>query len=240
MTTQVRRRADMENTAFVTDEEIQQYIQDSYGELYDLIIESNPTFYQATSGTITTVEGTDTYTVPETVETDANMYKVVGVDVQFNGVWRSIRPFRSYQLNVLNDQTSWADRYSVFYQMVGPKRQVGAAISDADQRQIRFIPSPPSGQSARVHYIPYPDNLAAGSIDFQSFTGWDEYIICDAAAKCLEKEESHEAADRLLARKMAAAARIRYQAQTMNDDDPGSVRDSSGDFQSYWGWNWEF
>ena len=40
MTTRVRRRADMENTQFVTDAEIYRYLNDSLTELYDLFVTS--------------------------------------------------------------------------------------------------------------------------------------------------------------------------------------------------------
>ena len=63
--TLVRQRADQENSQFVTDQELRQYINRSYCELYDLLIpNANSEDYFLNDSTVTLVSGTQTYDLP--------------------------------------------------------------------------------------------------------------------------------------------------------------------------------
>lgn len=228
LVTQVRRRADMENTTFVTDSEIEQYIHDSYGELYDLIIESAGEEHFITSTTFSTIADTASYALSDQLGQEGpfevpplalEIYKTLGVDVLFNGEWLSLAPHRLGERNIRGD-VGWAAIDDVVY-------RVYTNLSENPLRQIEFSPTPTSVYSVRFRYIPIPSDLSGdgtsgGDQTFQSFTGWDEFIVCDAAAKCLEKEESDSR--HLLARKMAAGERIRWHATTMNQESGGKVR----------------
>ena len=60
-----RQRADMENSQFVTDDEMRRYINRGYAELYDLIVTSaNSEDYFLSSSTVQLVTGTKTYNLP--------------------------------------------------------------------------------------------------------------------------------------------------------------------------------
>src|SRR5690606_25178722 len=89
------------------------------------------------------------------------------------------------------------------------------------------MPVPLGIHEVRMFYIPLPptligDGTLVNTQTFQSFSGWDEFIVCDAAAKCMEKEESDPSF--LLGRKAAAADRIRWHAMTMDQNSGGRVR----------------
>ena len=54
-----RQRADNENSQFVTDTELTRYLNNSWGELYNLIIENFNDDYFTTSHSFSLTSGTD-------------------------------------------------------------------------------------------------------------------------------------------------------------------------------------
>lgn len=79
--TRTLRRADMENSRFIGDEsgdsELGQYINDSYGELYDLLVGKYENYY-TTNSNVTVTSG-------NTANLPATFYKLIGVDRALNG-----------------------------------------------------------------------------------------------------------------------------------------------------------
>ncbi len=222
MVTRVRRRADMENTTFVTDAEIEEYVEASLGELIDLMLEEGGGDWMltATQGQ-STAAGTDTYQIytNDIDMANANVYKVLGVEVQFNGKWRRLRRFSHWQGSRLEDLSGWTSENSVYYKVLW-QPTMGA---DA---KIQFEPAPQGVHTFRVLYIPYPSDWSSGGFtNFLGFTGWEEYVIVDAAMKCLEKEESDT--KHLMVRLARLQERIRHHAKTMNYGEGDAIRDVS-------------
>ena len=60
LVTRVRQRADMEDNYFVSDIEVQTYINAAIAELHDLLIQTYGQDYYVSSNTFTTTAGTDT------------------------------------------------------------------------------------------------------------------------------------------------------------------------------------
>lgn len=226
MRTRVRRRADMENSSFVSDTELDEYIEGSYGELVDLILEhGGGDFMAASTPANPTVAGTDSYSIYSNVGdlTEALIYRVLGVEVQFNGKWRRIGRFMHWQRVSREDQNGWASQHSVKY-------SINWLPGPGENANIQFEPTPQAVHQFRVIYIPYPADWSTGGFTtFQGFTGWDEYIVIDAAMKCLEKEESDIQA--LLLRKQLMTQRIRQAVSNMNFGEGYSLRDMyEGDY----------
>ena len=73
---QVRQRADMLASSFVTDDELAEYINQSVAELYDLLVQTDEDFY--TRGLEQTV------TTPA-IALPADFYKLRGVDARVSG-----------------------------------------------------------------------------------------------------------------------------------------------------------
>lgn len=234
--TQVRRRADMENTQFVTDAEIQQYVQDSYGELYDLIIANAGVDHFRATLDFSTIADQATYNLNDRLgltppfdspfTSPKNVYKTIGMEVLLQGYYRPIRPGRRMDLGAPDMSQVWSKPDDLTYHL---HTVMGAGGS---YQAVTFFPVPSGVYSCRLHYIPSPADLAgeadsSTSVLLNSYSGWDEYVIVDAAAKCLEKEESD--ARHLYKRKVEVAARIAWHAQTMNNDGPGRVRNVDAD-----------
>ena len=215
--TKAKQRADMENSDFVSDTEWATYIQDSMGELFDLCIEGagEDWFTNATTAQ-NTVAGTASYTL---TPPSGTIYKIVLVQTVFNGVTRPIRRavgVIGFQTNLLAGQSGWADEQTTFYRTT---HKQGGDV------EITFYPTPDSERPFQVIYVPSPTDIDNGSNLFQGFSGWDEYIVVDAAMKALEKEESNTQA--LMMRKAQLRERILHHAQTLNMGEGASIVDQS-------------
>lgn len=220
LTTQVRRRARMEGSQLCSDSEIQQYIQDSWGEYWDLLIEYMPQdHFVEDAEPISTVAGTAQYAILSAVATNARPYKILGVDLVLSGVVHHLSPSSSMPMKALSaDTINSPTGRPTEYALYGPVYLSTGGTSN-ELRGLALWPIPDAVYTVLVYYIPMPPDLTANSDNNMfSFSGWDEFIICDAAAKCLEKEESYEAADRLLRRKAATEQRLRFHLMTMSSD----------------------
>jgi len=238
LVTRVRRRSSHENSLFVSDAEVEEYVEQSLGALYDLVIESNgPAFWQDTSAPTKTVPGEFLYLPGDDPPID--IYKIIAVEVLWDGKYRKVRPYTAADDMMLEDETGWTHHSGIRYRALYPKVPsgpiVGSALGGAGYRHIRFIPTPQAEHTFRVRYIPVPADWSTNpTYSFTGLSGWDEWIVCDAAAKVLEKEESLEQAQYLIARREAAADRIRWATSTMNEDGQGRVRDLDEEALAWW------
>lgn len=237
LVTRVRRRADMENSTFCSDLEIQEYIEQSYGALYDLMIASGAGEMIATQTQAhTTVANTAEYTIYDDgdgASDVAKVYKIIKVTAQFDGKYRPIKPGQLHDYFSHADRDGqWSDRRDVRYVSLLVSDD-GLASSAPFERNIAFYPTPPAGYSFKVFYIPYPIDWSDNSAYvMQGYSGWEEYVVCDAAAKCLEKEESDPTF--LLTRRDQAAQRVLRHMATMNHDYAGKVRNIDIEHGNYW------
>lgn len=226
----VRYRTDQENSTFVSDTELEQYIQESYFELYDLIIESVGPDHFINSHTFTTTSGDAEYPLVSSEDSNGrplNIYKIVAVGVSIDGSAADYRPIRRFSLNDYWKYAAvdgWNSPESVFYN-VSTRIPAAGEYGGNQYREINFIPKPLGAHSVTILFIPTPIEMSDSGTEiyFLHFTHWDEYIVVDAAAKVLEKEESE--AGHLYKRKEELRQRILWHANTMNTEDAGSVND---------------
>ena len=200
--TRARERSDMVNSSFVTDSELNGYLSASYAELYDLLVQSGLVYYTPTTQTIT-ANGNESYALP------ADYYGTIRVDRQIGGDYFPLSEYMITERHKYENLSGEADVYS-------PQ---GANLS--------LLPAP-SGGTYRHIYIPAPVDLGDSSSVTDSTTidgvsGWEEYIIADAARKMLQKEESSTVAiERDLTR---LRARIEEAAQNRAWATPRRVSD---------------
>ena len=135
--TLTRQRADMENSQFVDDTELTRYLNNSWGELYNLIGENFNEDYFTTSTTISLTSGTDSYSLP------SDFYKLRGVDLVVTST-ESV-PLRRYNWaqRTRNSLTVYARDYRYRLQ----------------KNSIVFTPVPSTSDSIKVFYIPSPRKL---------------------------------------------------------------------------------
>ena len=226
----VRQRADMEENYFVSDLEVQTYINVGLSELHDLLIQTYGQDYYISSKTVTTTSGIDTYPINDSTSSydiaATDFYKLRGIDAKLNGnIWSTLIPFNFNERN-LNQQGSITNVWGLTntrYRLVG--------------EDLVFTPSPNSSIDIKVWYIPTAQQFssvtpATSTTTFDDINGYAEYVIIDAAIKCLQKEESDVQV--LLAQKTAMKRRIEVAASNRDAGSPLSVSDVYRANNSFW------
>lgn len=212
---EVRQRADIESatTAF-PDSELTRYINQSIARLHRKIHRVQPDML-VTSTTITTAASTESYALP------ATFYALVGSpEVNLGGPGPSTL-----------HRWQWADRASYLYEggwAYG--RPVAYRLVGADT--ISFLPIPNAVYSVKVFYVPAPTDLSADGDTFDGRSGWEEWVVLDAAIKVATKEE-RDITD-LRAERDDAWAEIAADLPQQDRGAPSRVADVTGD--DAWEW----
>ena len=174
--TRVRQRADMVWSAFVSDAEIVDYINVAMAEIHDLLVDKYEDYYVST--TTYTLPGGNPGTLP------ATFYKALGVDFDSGGVSYRLKRYSFQERNMYNSPGAVAARIAdTRYAIQG--------------NQIKFIPDPTTSGTVTLHYVPEAQRFSSGSTSATIVSlapaianGYEEYVVVDAAIKCLLKEES--------------------------------------------------
>lgn len=216
--TAVRQRADMQNqsgdytNAFVQDPELNSYINQSYFELYDILVGAYGENYSVAPPYFFQTDGVNQF-----FDLPDDFYKLLGADVQVtsnvqNNAYWTLKPFNFSERN----------KYAV------PNTQLYFGITNLRYRiqgnQIWLNPLPQINQTVRLFYVPKMTTLSADSDEVQGVSGWTEYIIVDAAIKCMQKEESDVSV--LMAQKQALLKRIDGIAENRDAGMPATIADT--------------
>ena len=224
----VRQRADMESNDFVSDLEVQTYINAGLAELHDILIQTYGQDYYVSNATFNTVAGTDTYPINSSTSGPniSNFYKLRGMDAKVNGAdYFTLRPFNFNERNVYQNWGSWSllGLTNIRYRMVGDN--------------IVFTPQPDNVTEVKVWFIPTAQQFdsatpATSTTTFADINGYAEYVVIDAAIKCLQKEESDVQV--LMAQKQAMKRRIEEAANNRDAGSPLQVSDIYGENNYQW------
>tara|TARA_R110002167_G_scaffold88894_3_gene239589 strand:+ start:381 stop:1094 length:714 start_codon:yes stop_codon:yes gene_type:complete len=220
----VRQRADMQSNLFVSDIEVQTYINAAISELHDILIQTYGQDYYVSTTIFATEAGTDSYSLSTKV--GADFYKLRGVDAQLNGSdYFTLSPFNFNERNLYQNWGSWslAGLTNVRYRMVGGN--------------LVFSPQPEGVTNVRVWYIPTAQQFssatpATSTTTFDDYNGYAEYVVVDAAIKCLQKEESDVSV--LRAQKVEMKRRIEEAADNRDAGSPLSVTDIYVGNNDFW------
>jgi hypothetical protein len=220
--TAVRQRADQVNSTFVSDAELTSYVQQSAFELYDVMVQKygDAYFVKAPPATITTDGTNEVFALP------TDLYKLLGVDLQTNGApngWLTLRPF-----NMAERNRNWRPNAAPIVGFTSLRYRLHGT-------NLWLTPLPASGQTLRIWYVPRLATFTGDTDTLDGISGWTEYVIVDAAIKCMVKEESDPSA--LFAQKAALLKRIEEAAGNRDEGAPPTVSDVNGpDSASGYGW----
>lgn len=176
-----RARADMETDdgedEFVTDSMILTWINLAITELIETIV-AEAEDLTGTPGTGITVSATaSTSADVDLYDLATDVFKLVGVDISNDGGtnWVNCERFPFAERNSDRVYRSRGMRY--------------ALVGD----QIMFRPVPTGAVSFRYWYIPtfvpLTDVDGEGSASFDFIHGWDDWVACRVAIRCLQKQE---------------------------------------------------
>lgn len=207
-----RQRADMVNSRFITDAELNYFINASFGELYDLLVNSRGENYYVSSYNFTTTINQDTYPLP------ADFFKLMGVDYVTSTTQAiTLKAFRWQERNRFREPFYNVRNYNLMYQVRG--------------NNLVFIPTPNGSQQIRLWYIPRHQELALDTNSFDGINGWEEYIIIDAAIKMRVKEESP--VEELILAKNDMKARILSACSGRDSGEPPRVVDTDSNYAGF-------
>lgn len=207
-----QQRADMINNNFVTLQEWNDYINHSYTELYDILVQvyGDEYFLAAPYSFSTDGRTPGLYPLP------SDFYKLVGVDLGLGGTsptgWLTLKKFAFISRNRYifgNVPISFLGLMGLRYRLEG--------------NYLEFIPYPSSNQTIRLRYVPRPVTLLSDSDILDGISGWDEYVVVDSAIKALQKEESDTSV--LMAQKQALLQRIQSAASNRDAGQPEVASD---------------
>lgn len=218
--TAAKQRADMVNSEFLTEAEWNSNINNSYYELYDLLVQKyGNDYFVAPPLTIPISATSQTYALPNGVNYSAApaFYKLMGVDLQLYPGTNNYLTLHPFMFSERNKYSS--PNFSALQGVLRPNYRLNG-------NNIMLIPASPSGQSIRLWYVPRLVELSTDESVADGVSGWDEYIIVDAAIKALQKEESDVSV--LMAQKQALIARIDAAGENRDQGAPQTVSDVSG------------
>ncbi|MEK9984585.1 MAG: hypothetical protein VW879_07565, partial [Opitutae bacterium] len=113
--TRARRRADMENSSFVSDAEIQDYLNSSISELHDFMVKSYEDYF-VSEQTYNAPIATGGANLPD------DFYKALGVDYNSGGITSTLRAYSFTERNIYNTPYAAIDRLAEpMYKVEGSK-----------------------------------------------------------------------------------------------------------------------
>lgn len=208
-----RERADMVNSQFISNSELESLVNESATELYDLLVTTLGADYYVEELAFPLVANQDTYPLPN------DFYKMAGVDlISGSGKPLTVKPFMFQERNRYNNSLIYdASTDGVLrlrYRIVG--------------NNIRFIPDVRANYSVSLWYHPACPVMTNDVDTFDGINGYEELVILLTAMKMLQKEESDTSA--LERRYQYLVERIQSSAANRDAGFPEKVQDTRRDF----------
>lgn len=205
--TRTRRRANIENNYFVSDDELTDYLNSSLGEMYDVMTNTYNDYNITTFQSILT-------NLNNIIPIPSSFDKIRGVDFQLQDApsnWTTLYAFGMPQRNRRNNSISNFcipfTNVNLVYRLIN----VGIMIEPAQQCQGTY----------QVWYVPKYVPLVAltDTLTIQMDTNaWSEYAIVDCCIKILNKQNLDPSG--FMANKDALAIRIKSSAQNRDAASP--------------------
>lgn len=223
---QAQLRADKLNSPFITLDEWNIMINKSMFGLFDWLTDKDGENFVVASPYTFSTTGAKNYALPDGSSsfavggvTPPAVYKMLGVDCGVavgNNAWVTLPRY------------NWIDRNRFIY----PQLQANAlGVFNLSYRQmgnqLYFIPNPTAGQFIQIWYVPVM-TMALQDTDMLSFSisGWDDYVIVDAARRACLKEESFEQAAALTQELDGMKERIEEIASNRDQGQPNTISDT--------------
>jgi len=210
----VLQRVDMVNTNFISDAELNSWINQGADTVYDLIVQTYEDYY-TNSFQFTIASNEDGYTLPDSV------YKIRGLDFQVSGDWLTVHRFTMAERNRANRQINRGllGFTNIKYKWIG--------------NTIKIIPAEQAAGTYQCWYIPNITPLTNDSDELPvDIDRWKELVIAEAGVKCLIKEESDPSG--LEKELMEMKGRVLRMAANRDAGSPERVQDVRYDYDP-WG-----
>lgn len=165
----IRQRTNQENSEFVTDDELTEYLNQEIAELWSRLVMAQGQPHYRALHTIAVAAPQSLYPLP------ADFWQLQGVEATVNSQSVPLRPFMPHERAGLTNPLGWGPCSPVRYRI-----QAG---------NIEFLPATLTFE-ARVFYTPAAPRLVDDSDTFDGFNGYEMAPIYGVCATVLQKEES--------------------------------------------------
>ncbi len=165
----VRQRTNQENSTFVTDAELTEYLNQELAELWGRLVLNQGQPYFRSSAVTAVTAGTALYALP------ADFWSLQEVTATVGGVVGRVLPFEPSEHAALSNGGTIGLYGPVRYRLQGSNIEFRPAIESF---------------SATLYYTPCQTRLAAGSDTFDGYNGAEVAAIYGVCATVLAKEES--------------------------------------------------
>lgn len=195
------------SSKFVSDDEIKTMLRESYAELYDLLVAARGVEFYRVTTEVTVPADTQRYALDTTNVPD--FYQLLEVLVARRATiteqvveggtwyvitnpsdWVTLRPYQVHETAaLLNSDYTTPDcmRYRL-----GGAQYAGTATEPYPY--LELLPAPTENVAIRLIYLPISsvatDDESPGSETIDGINGYEEFIVCDVAARILAIEES--------------------------------------------------
>jgi hypothetical protein len=216
--TRVRQRADLAlSDQFIPTSELTIYINLALSKMWDLALENDGQSF---------IPYTD---VPFTAPTTApniyalpNAYKVLSVqlwDSVAGGVRRPIFPAMETQIpGLMSQQASANITFGAMYRLSG-----GFGLASTAGLQLQLFPPPLTNTVLQVRYVPPAPTLVNDTTPVMFPNGWEEFVVLEAAIKCIGKEDGDTR--ELQRQRDEMAESIRTASSSLDRGSPERVQD---------------
>jgi len=165
----VRQRTNQENSTFVTDAEITEYLNQEIAELYARIVQAQGPEHYRSSSPVSVVSGTALYALP------ADFFQLQALEATLGGITGRLRPFMQSEHALLANAQPYAWYSPIRYRV--------------QANNLEILPATQTF-NATLYYTPAPPRLVSGADTFDGFAGYEVAAIYGACATVLAKEES--------------------------------------------------
>jgi hypothetical protein len=167
----VRTRTNLENSTFVSDTEITEYLNEEYAELVGRLTLNEGQPHYVSTETISISDADSLYALP------ADFWKVLRVTATIDGITRDMSPFMEGERADLQNTQYFSAAFSD-----GPRYRI---VGD----NIEVLPNTQSF-TIELRYIRSCPFLVAGSDTVDGFNGYEAAMVSGACALVREKEET--------------------------------------------------
>jgi len=164
----VRQHADAENSNTFSDAELTEYINQGIAELYEMLVKHRGHEFYASSGSLTLVAGTETYSLPEP------HMETLRVTIEANGQTVALVPYSLHEREAIQPNATYQAQPTHYRLRAG---------------NISLLPLTDAVYPCTLWYVPYATRLSSGSDTFDGINGWEEYAVWRAVAYCMAKED---------------------------------------------------
>lgn len=213
LTADVRSRVDRVGSAFISDSEIKNWLNEGLGELWDIITSTNQD-YAIESDDVSMVAGTDTYDLSSF---DPEILRIRGVTLTIDSLRYTLGPCsireRDHDPTVLYPYVYLPDYYG---QGSAPHNSPYRYRLEADD--LIITPEPQEAGTITIYYTPKVTVLSAGgdTTDACLEPHWLPYAVYHACVVAKIKEEDDPAP--FLRMKLETEARVRKSVKRRTTD----------------------